>query len=72
MDSVVAHTHRDETVREAVSVFIDHANHAKTLLEQGGPMVFPVDIDKAPFSGAPAPLGLSADEKVAYEHLQFV
>jgi hypothetical protein len=35
-------------------------------------MVFPVDIDKAPFSGAPAPLGLSADEKVAYEHLQFV
>ena len=36
------------------------------------PDVFPVDIDKAAFSGAPAPSGLSADEKVAYERLQFV
>src|SRR5437016_7210445 len=36
------------------------------------PGVFPVDIDKAAFSGAPAPSGLSADEKVAYERLQFV
>ncbi len=34
--------------------------------------VFPDDIDKAAFSGAPAPSGLSADEKVAYERLQFV
>src|SRR5256885_16355799 len=32
----------------------------------------PVDIDKAAFSGAPAPAGLSADEKVAYERLSFV
>jgi pimeloyl-ACP methyl ester carboxylesterase len=36
------------------------------------PGVFPNDIDKAAFSGAPAPSGLSADEKVAYERLQFV
>jgi pimeloyl-ACP methyl ester carboxylesterase len=34
--------------------------------------VIPVDIDKAAFSGAPAPAGLSADEKVAYERLSFV
>src|SRR5450432_2789434 len=36
------------------------------------PGVFPAEIDKAAFSGAPAPAGLSADEKVAYERLQFV
>jgi pimeloyl-ACP methyl ester carboxylesterase len=36
------------------------------------PGIFPVDIDKAAFSGAPAPPGLSADEKVAYERVQFV
>src|SRR5271156_4405844 len=36
------------------------------------PGVFPADIDKAAFSGAPAPSGFSADEKVAYERLQFV
>src|SRR6188474_1927724 len=34
--------------------------------------VIPVDIDKAAFSGAPAPSGLSADEKLAYERLSFV
>ena len=34
--------------------------------------VFPADIDAAAFSGAPAPPGLSDDEKVAYERLQFV
>ena len=34
------------------------------------PGIFPADIDKAAFSGAPAPSGLSADEKVAYEALQ--
>jgi hypothetical protein len=34
------------------------------------PGIFPGDIDKAAFSGAPAPSGLSADEKVAYERLQ--
>src|SRR5258706_12074114 len=36
------------------------------------PGIFPDDIDKAAFAGAPAPSGLSADEKVAYERLQFV
>ena len=36
------------------------------------PGIFPAEIDKAAFSGAPAPAGLSADEKVAYERLQFV
>jgi pimeloyl-ACP methyl ester carboxylesterase len=36
------------------------------------PGIFPVDIDQAAFSGAPAPSGLSADEKIAYERLQFV
>jgi pimeloyl-ACP methyl ester carboxylesterase len=35
------------------------------------PGIFPPDIDKAAFSGAPAPSGLSADEKVAYERLLF-
>ena len=34
--------------------------------------VIPPDIDKAAFSGAPAPAGLSADEKLAYERLSFV
>jgi pimeloyl-ACP methyl ester carboxylesterase len=34
--------------------------------------VFPADIDAAAFSGAPAPSDLSADEKVAYERVQFV
>ena len=34
--------------------------------------VIPVDIDKAAFLGAPAPTGLSADEKLAYERLSFV
>ena len=36
------------------------------------PGIFPASIDAAAFSGAPAPAGLSADEKVAYERLQFV
>ena len=36
------------------------------------PGIFPAEIDKAAVSGAPAPAGLSADEKVAYERLQFV
>ena len=34
--------------------------------------VIPDDIDKAAFSGAPAPAGLSADEQIAYDRLQFV
>jgi pimeloyl-ACP methyl ester carboxylesterase len=36
------------------------------------PGVFQPDIDKAALSGAPAPSGLSADEKVAYERLALV
>ncbi len=36
------------------------------------PGVFPADIDKAASSGAPPPSHLSADEKLAYERLQFV
>jgi len=36
------------------------------------PGIFPNDIDQAAFSGAAAPSSLSADEKVAYERLQFV
>ena len=36
------------------------------------PGIFPADIDAAAFSGAPAPASLSADEKVAYDRLQFV
>jgi pimeloyl-ACP methyl ester carboxylesterase len=36
------------------------------------PGVFSQDINQAAFSGAPAPAGLSADEQLAYERLQFV
>ena len=36
------------------------------------PGIFPAAIDQAAFSGAPAPSGLSSDEQVAYERLQFV
>lgn len=36
------------------------------------PGIFPPEIDQAAFSGAPAPSGLSTDEKIAYERLQFV
>ena len=36
------------------------------------PGIFPADIDQAAFSGMPAPSDLSADEKLAYERLQFV
>jgi pimeloyl-ACP methyl ester carboxylesterase len=36
------------------------------------PGIFPAEIDGAAFSGKPAPAGLSADEKVAYERLQYV
>ncbi|HEX6730157.1 MAG TPA: epoxide hydrolase [Pyrinomonadaceae bacterium] len=34
--------------------------------------IFPADIDAAAFSGKPAPAGLSDDEKIAYERVQFV
>jgi pimeloyl-ACP methyl ester carboxylesterase len=36
------------------------------------PGIFPAEIDQAAFSGLPAPSSLSADEKLAYERLQFV
>jgi len=36
------------------------------------PNVIPLDIDKLAFAGAPAPAGLSADEKAAYDALSFV
>jgi pimeloyl-ACP methyl ester carboxylesterase len=36
------------------------------------PGIFPDAIDKAASSGVPAPAGLSADEKIAYERLVFV
>ncbi len=36
------------------------------------PGIFPAEIDQAAFSGAPTPSGLSLDEQVAYERLQFV
>ena len=36
------------------------------------PGIFPPGIDQAAASGAPAPSGLSADEKIAYDRLQFV
>ena len=35
------------------------------------PGIFPPDIDQAAFTGKPAPSGLSADEKVAYDCLLF-
>jgi pimeloyl-ACP methyl ester carboxylesterase len=36
------------------------------------PGIFPAEIDAAAFSGKPAPADLSADEKIAYDRLQFV
>jgi pimeloyl-ACP methyl ester carboxylesterase len=36
------------------------------------PGIFPNEVDQAAFAGAPAPSGLSSDEKVAYDALQFV
>jgi pimeloyl-ACP methyl ester carboxylesterase len=36
------------------------------------PNAIPAEIDKAAFSGAPAPSGLSGDERLAYERLQYV
>lgn len=36
LDSVLEHSQSDDTVREAVGIFIDHA---RMLVEQGGPMV---------------------------------
>jgi hypothetical protein len=36
------------------------------------PGIFPADIDRAAFSGAPTPSNFSADEKLACERLQLV
>jgi pimeloyl-ACP methyl ester carboxylesterase len=36
------------------------------------PGAVPLDVDRAALTGAPAPSGLSADEKAAFERLQFV
>ena len=36
------------------------------------PGAVPGEIDKAAFTGAPTPDGVSAEEKLAYERLQFV
>jgi pimeloyl-ACP methyl ester carboxylesterase len=36
------------------------------------PGIFPAEIDGSAFSGAPPPLGLSDDERIAYERLSFV
>jgi pimeloyl-ACP methyl ester carboxylesterase len=36
------------------------------------PGIFPAKVDAAAFSGAPVPADLSADERIAYERLQFV
>src|SRR5690349_7860899 len=36
------------------------------------PGAVPVELDKAAFTGAPAPSGLSAEEKAAFERIQFV
>jgi len=36
------------------------------------PGIFPADIDGAAFAGLPAPSGFSADEKLAYDRVQFV
>ena len=41
-------------------------------LHSNMPGIFPAEIDRAASSGAPAPSGLSADEKAAFERLQFV
>jgi pimeloyl-ACP methyl ester carboxylesterase len=49
-----------------------HAPSGLAGIHTNMPGIFPADIDAAAFSGKPAPSGLSADEKVAYERLQFV
>ncbi|HVU94384.1 MAG TPA: epoxide hydrolase [Puia sp.] len=49
-----------------------HADPALLGIHSNMPGIFPAEIDQAAFSGAPAPAGLSADEHLAYERLQFV
>jgi pimeloyl-ACP methyl ester carboxylesterase len=58
------------------AVIVDHMGLQATpellAIHTNMPGIFPPEIDQAAFSGASAPSGLSADEKVAYERLQFV
>jgi pimeloyl-ACP methyl ester carboxylesterase len=49
-----------------------HAAPELLAIHTNMPGIFPAEIDQAAFSGKPMPSGLSADEKVAYEGLQFV
>jgi pimeloyl-ACP methyl ester carboxylesterase len=48
------------------------APHGLLGIHTNMPGIFPAAIDQAAFSGAPAPSGLSPDEKAAYDRLQFV
>jgi pimeloyl-ACP methyl ester carboxylesterase len=49
-----------------------HAAPGLLAIHTNMPCIFPAEIDQAAFSGKPAPSGLSADEKIAYERVQFV
>ena len=49
-----------------------HAAPELLAIHTNMPGIFPADIDQSAFSGKPAPSGLSADEKLAYERVQFV
>jgi pimeloyl-ACP methyl ester carboxylesterase len=49
-----------------------HAPKGLLAIHTNMPGVVPAEIDAAAFSGAPAPSGLSDDEKVAYDRLRFV
>jgi hypothetical protein len=54
LDAVLAHSQGDQTVREAVAIFIEHA---ETLIEQGGPMVLVCVPPKDLLAGVDEPFG---------------